>query len=83
VNRINTDALDVADYYSTAVRLGEMLKEISAGYANSIFRYFADHIDPCENGDVRCFRMECRQLSEHLKELDQLRSDQRPLTVIK
>jgi hypothetical protein len=83
INEINSGSLDVADYYSTAMRLGNMLREISAGYDNTIFNYFADHLDPGQKGDVRCFRMECRQLSEELKTLDQLRAKQRQLTIVK
>lgn len=82
VHRINTEALDVAEYYLTAVRLGSILLELSAGCGNSLFRYYAEQIDPRRQGDVRCFRMECRQLSQQLVELDRRRTTRHHLRVI-
>lgn len=82
VHRINTQSLDVAEYYPTAVRLGSMLRDISFGFSNTLFHYFADHIDPGKKGDVRCFRMECQQLSEQLAELDQHRASRGCLRII-
>lgn len=83
VAQINTGPLDVMNYYPTAKRLGLMLREMTRGHHNTIFHYFADHIDPTVKGDVRCFRMECRQLAEHIKELDQRRAAKRRLKVVK
>jgi hypothetical protein len=83
LEKINTGSIDVADYYLTAVDLGARLSEISCGYGNTVFHYFAEQIDPRKNGDVRCFRMECRQLSEQFEELDRRRANRRPLRVIK
>lgn len=83
VRRINAGSIDVADYYTTAVHLGARLSEMSSGYGNTVFHYFAEQIDPRKNGDARCFRMECRQLSEQFEELDRRRAASRPLRVIK
>ena len=83
VERINAGFIDVADYYPTAVGLGAKLSAISLGYGNTVFHYFAEQIDPRKKGDVRCFRMECRQLSEQFEELDRRRVTRRPLRVIK
>ena len=83
VENINSTAVDVADYYPTAVELGSLLREMTYGYSNTAFHYYADHIDPRKNGDVRCFRMECRQLLEHCKELERHRALQQRLRVIK
>jgi hypothetical protein len=83
VEKVNTDLLDVADYYSTAVLLGTLLCDISRGYSNTVFHYFAEHIDPRKKGDVRCFRMECRQLNEQFEELERRRIDRRRIKIIK
>lgn len=83
VKKINSGSIDVADYYLTAVDLGARLSEISFGYGDTVFNYFAEQIDPRKNGDVRCFRMECRQLSEQFEELDRRRANRRPLRVVK
>ena len=83
VEKINSSEVDVADYYPTAVELGSLLKEMTSGYSNTVFHYYADHIDPRKKGDVRCFRMECRQLLEHCKELERHRALQQRLHVIK
>lgn len=83
VGRINTGSIDVSDYYSTAVHLGARLSDISSGYGNTVFHYFAEQIDPRKQGDVRCFRMECRQLSKQIEELDRRRAANRALRVIK
>jgi hypothetical protein len=82
VRQINTKALDVAEYYPTAVHLGTMLRDLSSGCSNSVFQYFAEQIDPRQQGDVRCFRMECRQLSEQLAELDRRRTSGSHLRII-
>ena len=83
VRSINAGSIDVADYYATAVHLGARLSEMSSGYDNTVFHYFAEQIDPRKKGDVRCFRMECRQLSEQFEELDRRRAASRPLRVVK
>jgi hypothetical protein len=83
VERVNAGSMDVSDYYPTAVHLGTMLQEISSGFTNTVFHYFAEHIDPRKKGDVRCFRMECRQLSEHFRELDRRRAAGRNFRIIK
>lgn len=83
VAEINAGPLDVMNYYPTAKRLGLMLREMTCGHCNTIFHYFADHIDPTQKGDVRCFRMECRQLAEQMRELDQRRLARHQLKVVK
>ncbi len=83
VAQINTQPLDVANYYPTAKQLGLMLREMTTGCANTVFQYFADHIDPSVKGDVRCFRMECRQLAEHIRELDHRRAARNSLKIVK
>lgn len=83
VARINTEPLDVVNYYPTARRLGAILRELTAGHANTIFQYYADHIDPTAEGDARCFRMECHQLAEQLKELDRRRAARCRLKIVK
>ncbi|MDA8138847.1 MAG: hypothetical protein M0036_09355 [Desulfobacteraceae bacterium] len=83
VRQINAEPLDVADYYPVASRLGKLLNEIKSGFNDTIFHYFAEQIDPSQNGDVRCFRMECRQLAEQIEELDRFRVQRHRLTLVK
>ena len=83
VHRINAEPLDVAEYYHAARRLGEVLHEMATGHTNTVFHYFADHIDPSRKGDVRCFRMECLELAQQIKELDDRRAKNRRLRVVK
>jgi hypothetical protein len=83
IDQINAGPLDVSEYYPVANRLGGLLNEIKAGFRDTIFHYYADQIDPAQKGDVRCFRMECDQLSEQLKELDRLRAQQHRLRLVK
>ena len=83
VEKINAGLLAVADYYPTAVELGTKLSALSAGYGPTVFYYYAHQIDPRKKGDIRCFRMECRQLFQQLEELDHRRMTRGPLKVIK
>jgi hypothetical protein len=83
VNTINSNPLDVADYYATATRLGALLGRMSAGSRETIFHYFADHIDPRKCGEALNFRVECRDLDEQLKTLEKWRVQQHRLRRIK
>ncbi|MBT8338472.1 MAG: hypothetical protein HKP58_08770 [Desulfatitalea sp.] len=83
VRQINDHDLDVSEYYTTARRLGSLLGTMTEGIHRTIFHYFAEHIDPHQSGDVRCFRMECRELAGHLRQLDQWRADMRRMVLIK
>lgn len=83
VDEINTGPLDVVDYYATATRLGALLHEMAAGFTHTIFHYFADYIDPAQKGDVRCFRMECCELAQQMKELDRWRAKRHCLKSVK
>jgi hypothetical protein len=74
VHDINARTLDVAEYYRTASRLGGLLLQLACGADQTIFHYFAEHIDPGRHGDVRCFRLECRDLEQQIKELEQWRA---------
>jgi hypothetical protein len=80
---INTGPLDVADYYRSASRLGALLSELSACSSHTIFHYFAEQIDPGKAADVRCFRLECLDLAEQIKDLDQWRAQRHRLKRIK
>jgi hypothetical protein len=83
VQDINGHILDVADYYRTARRLGTLLDQMTSGMDQTIFHYFAEYIDPGKHGDIRCFRLECRDLAEHIKELEQWRVARHRLKRIK
>lgn len=83
VGRINSAPVDVGEYHSTASRLGTMLMEMTHGIDNTIFHYFADNIDPDRSGDVRCFRLECRELADQIRQLDQWRTGRHRLRRIK
>ena len=84
IREINSRPLDVGDYYKTASRLGAMLVAMSHGIGScTIFHYFAEHIDPGRAGDVRCFRLECRDLAEQIRYLEQWRAERHRLKRIK
>ncbi|MBR9982645.1 MAG: hypothetical protein KFF50_16560 [Desulfatitalea sp.] len=83
IDRINGAPLDVGDYHHTATRLGSMLVAMSSGIDCTIFNYFAHHIDPGKAGDVRCFRLECRDLAEQMRQLDQRRTGRQRLRRVK
>jgi len=83
VQAINSNPLDVADYYTTAARLGALLTRMSTGSSETIFQYFADHIDPRKCGEAVNFRVECRDLDEQLKALEQWRVQQHRLRRVK
>jgi len=83
IGEINSGPLDVADYHRTATRLGRMLVTLTNGTGSTIFHYFAEHIDPGKAGDVRCFRLECRDLAEQIKQLEQWRAARYRLKRIK
>jgi hypothetical protein len=83
LKNINDRPLDVADYYKTAVGLSTILRQMADRAGYTIFDYFADHIDPGKQGDVRSFRLECRDLAEQIKEFDLWRVNRRMLKRIK
>jgi hypothetical protein len=84
IQEINSRLLDVGEYHRTATRLGAMLVKMSRGIGgNTIFTYFAEHIDPGRSGDVRCFRLECRDLAEQIRHLEQWRAERHRLKRIK
>lgn len=83
VHAVNSGPLDVAEYYSTATRLGTLLSQMSAGSSETIFRYFADHIDPRKCGEAVNFRVECRDLDEQLKKLEEWRAKRHRLRRVK
>jgi hypothetical protein len=83
VHTVNSRLLDVAEYYNTATRLGTLLSRMSAGGSETIFRYFAEHIDPRKCGDAVNFRVECRDLDEQLKNLAKWRAKRHRLRRVK
>jgi hypothetical protein len=83
VQKINSCPLDVGDYHKTAARLGAMLVKMTNGVGSTIFHYFAEHIDPDKAGDVRCFRFECLDLAEQMRQLEQWRAERHRLKRIK
>jgi hypothetical protein len=80
---INTGPLDVADYYRSASRLGALLSQLSACSNHTIFHYFEEQIDPAKSADIRCFRLECLDLAEQIKDLDWWRAQRHRLKRIK
>ena len=83
LKEINTGPVDVADYHRTATRLGDLLREISAGSDRTIFHYFTASIDPCINGSVRWFRLTCLDLQSHIQDLERWRAERAGLRVVK
>jgi hypothetical protein len=83
LQEINSRPLDVEDYHRTARCLGGMLARMSDVGGGTIFHYFAEHIDPGRSGDVRCFRLECRDLAEQIRHMEQWRAERHRLKRIK
>ena len=80
---INSGPVDISDYYRTAKRLVEMLKEMSEGVDRTIFHLFATQIDPAKGGDARWFRLACLDLAEHVKDIERWRAAKTGLRVVK
>jgi hypothetical protein len=81
---INNRPVDVGDYHKTATHLGSMLMKMSTSIGGgTIFHYFAEHIDPGKAGDVRCFRLECRDLADQIRHLELWRAERHRLKRIK
>ncbi|HSM74491.1 MAG TPA: hypothetical protein VK852_07650 [Desulfobacterales bacterium] len=83
VHAINSRPLDVADYYLTASRLATLLGSMRIDGGETIFDYFAEHIDPRKYGEAVNFRVECRDLDEQLKSLEAWRARQNRLRRVK
>ena len=83
VHAINSQPLDVADYYLTASHLAALLGRMRMAGGETIFDYFAEHIDPRKCGEAANFRVECRDLDEQLKSLEEWRARQHRLRRVK
>jgi hypothetical protein len=83
IHAINSQPLDVADYYLTASRLAALLGRMRTDGGETIFDYFAEHIDPHKCGEAVNFRIECRDLDEQLKSLEAWRARQHRLRRVK
>jgi hypothetical protein len=83
LNIINSEPVDIGDYYRIASELGEMLHTLANDKREVIFRHFAERIDPRKNADVRSFRFECIDLSRQLSDLEQWRRNRRQLRIIR
>lgn len=83
VHAINSRPLDVADYYLTASHLAALLGSMRIDGGETIFDYFAEHIDPRKYGEAVNFRVECRDLDEQLKSLEEWRARQHRLRRVK
>ena len=75
--------LDVADYYPTASRLGDLLDRMARPLSGTIFAYFAPQIDPCRSGDVRYLRVTCTDLAQQISALDRWRARRHGLHSVK
>jgi hypothetical protein len=80
---INSSAMDISQYYRTALQLTKLLKILIQAGAGTIFDHYLHHIDPAKDGDVRYFRFECLDLAEQLKSFEKWSAEQHNLKVIK
>ncbi|RJP94600.1 MAG: hypothetical protein C4518_03155 [Desulfobacteraceae bacterium] len=73
VRDVISSPVDIGDYYKTARKLSELLREMAKTDAISLFYYFAKSIDPLQCGRAMYFRADCLDLWEQLRCIDELR----------
>lgn len=75
------NVLDIEAYFDTASRMSELLKTMGPGTV--FYNYFYEHIDPKQSGDVRYFRMLCRDMREQIQAFNCWRKDRRRMRLVK
>lgn len=80
---IVSNPIDIDNYFPTIERLTRRLEVLAACGKGSIFQIFMDRISPSSIWQVKLFRMECRDLLDHLNAYDEWRRDQRHLRRVK
>jgi hypothetical protein len=75
--------VDVGEYYRRASALTRLLEPMGRTGPGSIFDHFHKEIDPLRCGRARCFRLDCRDLFEHLMDLDTWRAGRRGIRRVK
>ncbi|MGB9499180.1 MAG: hypothetical protein ACKVE4_05390 [Dissulfuribacterales bacterium] len=81
LNAVCENIIDIEAYFDTARRLSSLLETMGAGTV--FYNYFYEQIDPCKSGDIRYFRMLCRDLREQITALNRWRKKQREIRLIK
>jgi len=82
VSKILSKPVDIGDYYKTAKRLSGLLEKMVETGPESIFYYYYKSIDPRKSGQARYFRVNCLDLNEQLKYVNELRIDRRKTRLI-
>ncbi len=80
LDEVCENILDIEAYFNTASRISGLLKTMGPGTV--FFNYFYVHIDPAKCGDVRYFRIICRDLREQIRALNQWRRDRRRVHLV-
>ena len=75
--------LDIRDYMPTARTMADLLQTLDGVGSGSIFHLFQERIAPTSVWQVNLFRMECRDLIDHLNAFDAWRLRRRHLTIVK
>lgn len=78
-----TKPLDIKDYPITAEKIVELLKIIGCETEGNIFQFYYNRVWPLSICNLKFFRMECRDLLEHLKAFDEWRKEYRHLRILK
>jgi hypothetical protein len=82
VKDIISGPLDIGDYYKTAIKLSNLLSMMCNTGNDSIFYYYYQLIDPRQQGQARYFRVNCLDLYEQLKCVDQDRTIRHKVRII-
>lgn len=80
---IERQPLDIRDYLPTARKLTGLLRALDPGGGNSLFHHFEARIAPTSIWHVNLFRMECRDLLDHLSAFDEWRAARHGLRIVK
>lgn len=81
LDKVCENIIDIEDYFDTACRLSRLLATMGPGTV--FYNYFYEHIDPSKSGDIRYFRMLCRDLREQIAVFNDWRKKQRKIHLIK
>jgi hypothetical protein len=81
LDKVCENIIDIEAYFDSARQLSNLLKTMGAGTV--FYNYFYEQINPRQSGDVRYFRMLCRDLREQIDALNLWRKERRKIRLIK
>ena len=80
LNKVCETTIDIEAYFDTACRISVLLEQMGPGTV--FYNYFFEQINPRKRGDVRYFRMLCRDLREQIKTLNHWRKKRRQIRLL-